>query len=147
MPDHGAQRSNKTPGPCHIPSPTQRQNLHRFGEVGNQFGPELTGIESRLDKAAILEAILYPSREVDERYKSLVIETADGHEIDAMVVREDDRVLLLKTTTEPRPISILKSQVRGRRDSDQSIMPAGLLDGYDQKSIASLLAFLQAAAK
>ena len=120
---------------------------HRFGEVGNLFGPELTGIESRLDKAAILEAILYPSRDVDERYRTLVVETADGHEIDAMVVREDDKVLLVKTTAEPHPISILKTQVRARRDSDKSIMPEGLLDGYDQNGIASLLAFLQAAAK
>ena len=122
-------------------------SCHRFGEVGDQFGPDLTGLEARLDKAAILDAILYPSREVEERYKTQVIETADGHEIDAMVVREDDKVLLLKTTAEPHPISILKSQVRARRDSDKSIMPEGLLDGYDQNGIASLLAFLQAAAK
>ena len=123
-------------------------SCHRLGEVGNQFGPELTGIESRLDKAAILEAILYPSRDVDERYKAQVIETADGHEIDAMVVREDDKVLLVKTTAEAHPISILKSQVQARRDSDKSIMPEGLLDGYEQNAIASLLALLlQAAAK
>ena len=140
-----ARETAVAPGPGKEIFAKRCASCHRFGEVGSQFGPELTGLESRLDKAAILEAILYPSREVEERYKSLVIETVDGHEIDAMVVREDDKVLLLKTTAEPHAISILKSQVRGRRDSDQSIMPTGLLDGYDQKSIASLLAFLQAA--
>ena len=132
-----------TPGKGREIFEKQCASCHRLGTLGNEAGPDLTELAKRLDKTAILEAILWPSREVPERYASVAIELADGSEIEGLVVREDDKVLLLKTATEPRPVSILKSRVKSRQASEKSIMPEGLLDGYDNGAIASLMAFLQ----
>ena len=117
-------------------------SCHRPVEGGGEFGPDLTGLAARLDKAAVLEAILWPSRVVAGPFKSLIVETSDGHTIEALLVREDARTLLLKTATDPRAISIPKSRVRNRRAVDRSIMPDGLLDGLDRTAVANLIAFL-----
>jgi len=123
----------------------QCASCHRLGSLGGEAGPDLTGVADRLERASLLEAILWPARQAADRYRSEAIELADGSTIEALVVREDDKVMLLKTAREPRPISILKSRIRGRRKLETSIMPEGLLEGYDQEAIAGLLAFLEAA--
>ena len=117
-------------------------SCHRLGGPGNEFGPDLTSLAARLDKQSLLEAILWPSRTVAEQFKSLIVETSDGHAIEALLVREDARTMLLKTAADSYPISIPKNRVRNRRTLERSIMPDGLLDGLDQTAIANLLAFL-----
>ena len=112
------------------------------GEASS-YGPDLSQVSERLERAALLEAILWPSRAVAERYRSEAIELADGSSLEALVVREDDKALVLRTANEPRPITILKRRVTGRRKLDKSIMPEGLLEGYDQAAVAGLLEFLQ----
>ncbi len=114
---------------CHVPA--------------GSYGPDLLDVSERLDRAALLEAILWPARAVAEPYRSEAIELADGSSLEALVTREDDKVLVLRTSNEPRPITILKRRVRGRRKLDKSIMPEGLLEGYDQGAVAGLLEFLE----
>ncbi len=109
----------------------------------HRYGPDLGEVSKRLDKGQLLEAILWPSREVDPRYRGVVLELADGSALEGLLIREDDKRLLLKTAEEGNPISILKTRIASQRISEKSIMPEGLLDAYDGGAIAGLLAFLQ----
>jgi hypothetical protein len=59
-------------------------------------------------------------------------------------VSEDAQKVTVKTAEVERPIEIPKSQIKDRRKSNTSIMPEGLLDGYNMIQIANLIAFLQA---
>jgi putative heme-binding domain-containing protein len=110
--------------------------------LGIEAGPDLTNVAGRMEKSELLEAILWPSRAVPERYGTVVLELADGSTLEGILVREDDKVLLLKIASEPHPISILKSRVTSRQKTERSVMPDGLLDSYDQSAVASLLVFL-----
>ncbi len=122
-------------------------SCHRFGNMGRPDGggPDLTHANARPEKGVLLEAILWPSREVAEGYRPESVDLADGSTLEAIVLREDDKVLLLKTAGEPRPITIGKGRVAARRRLEKSIMPEGLLDGYDQGAVASLLELLATA--
>lgn len=117
-------------------------SCHGFGKLGIQAGPDLTNVVGRLEKPELLEAILWPSRAVPERYRTQVLTLADGSTLEGILMREDDKVLLLKIAGEPNPISILKNRVTSRQQTDQSVMPVGLLDSYGQSGVASLLVFL-----
>jgi putative heme-binding domain-containing protein len=117
-------------------------SCHRFAGAGSRYAPDLTGLSARLDKTAILEAILWPSRQTPERYEALELTLDDGSTLEGMPVREDRRTLVLKTAAEPRPISLFKRRILSRRQTRRSIMPEGLLDSYDPAATAGLLAFL-----
>ncbi|MEZ5404146.1 MAG: HEAT repeat domain-containing protein [Bryobacteraceae bacterium] len=117
-------------------------SCHRFGDAGNDFGPDLTTLAARFRKKDILEAILWPSRTVSDQYGSVIIETRQLGLVNGLLVREDANRIVLKTGDVPQPVEIPKREVTSRRKSDISIMPEKLLDGYGQGEIADLLAYL-----
>jgi putative heme-binding domain-containing protein len=115
---------------------------HRYGSFGKDFGPDLTSIASRFQKKDILDSILYPSKTISDQYSSIIVETKDNDIINAMLVSEDSKKLVLKTAEQDRPIELLKTQVKDRRPSKISIMPEGILNELSQGQIADLLLFL-----
>ncbi len=115
---------------------------HRFGSIGKDFGPDLTTLSSRFQKKDILEAILYPSKSISDQYQSWIVETKDGDAINGLLVSEDDTKMVLKTGEQPRPVEVLKSNVRSKRISKISIMPENILDGYGMNEISGLMAYL-----
>ncbi|MBS1825349.1 MAG: HEAT repeat domain-containing protein [Acidobacteria bacterium] len=121
---------------------TECASCHRFGSAGKDFGPDLTTLSSRFQKKDILEAILYPSKSISDQYQSWIVETRDGDAINGLLISEDDRKLVLKTGDQPRPIEVLKSNVKTKRISRVSIMPENILDGYGMNEISGLIAFL-----
>jgi putative heme-binding domain-containing protein len=120
-------------------------SCHVSGQLGSAIGPDLTAVASRFNKQDILSKILWPSRAISdpEQYAMTMIEMTDGRVLGGLVVREDDRTLLLRTLEMvDRPIEIAKSLIRDRARSDVSMMPEGLVDGLTQEQIADLLAFV-----
>lgn len=121
-------------------------SCHVFGGVGSSVGPDLTTVSRRFNRKDILSKILWPSRAISdpEQYATTMIETTDGQVVTGLVVREDERTIVLRVpqATE-RPVEIPKTQIRERARSPVSMMPEGLIDGLTQEQIADLLAFLQ----
>jgi len=119
-------------------------SCHRLGSAGKDFGPDLTTLSSRFQKKDILEAILYPSKSISDQYQSWIVETKDGDALNGLLVSEDDTKMVLKTGDQPRPLEVLKSNVKARRISRVSIMPENILDGYSMDEISGLIAYLLA---
>lgn len=117
---------------------------HRFGAIGQDFGPDLTTLRGRFQKKDVLEAILWPSKAISEQYESTEIHTKDGNVIFGIVEREDDQRLVVRRNQAERPVEIPKAQVAKRSRSDVSLMPEGLVDDLSQQDLANLLAFLLA---
>jgi putative heme-binding domain-containing protein len=122
-------------------------SCHRFGALGQDFGPDLTTLKGRFKKKDLLEAMLWPSKTISSQYESTIVETTDNDIINGLIVKEDGSKVVIKTAEVERPIEIPTSRIKARRKSDVSIMPEGLLDAYGQGQIANLIAFLQAGAK
>jgi putative heme-binding domain-containing protein len=116
---------------------------HRFGELGQEVGPDLTTIASRFKKKDVLESILWPSKVISEQYQSEMFELKDGSTVSGVPVRESAAAVFVRTSDSPeRPVQILKDKIATRTTSTVSLMTEGLLDGLTQADIANLLAFM-----
>jgi putative heme-binding domain-containing protein len=120
---------------------------HRFGDaMGKDVGPDLTTIASRFKKRDVLESILWPSKVISDQYKSEMLEMKDGKIVSGVIVRENANNVFVRTPDNPdRPVAVPKAEIANRAESTVSLMPAGLLDGYNQTDISNLLAFVLAA--
>ena len=138
--------------PDRVPKPAEGQPVfeklcatcHRFGDLGNDVGPDLTTLNSRFKKKDILESILWPSRIISDQYESYMIETTDGAIVTGAIVMEDDRRIVLRTAQNPdRPVQVPKAQIKTQQKSTVSLMPEELLTGLSHKEINGLIAFLR----
>jgi len=118
---------------------------HRFGDIGNDIGPDLTDVRSRFTRRAILESIFYPSEVIDDRFAMWMLQLRGGTSQSGMIVSEDDQKVMLKSGLDA-PVSIAKSQITSRKKLDTSLMP-DLTDGLTQQQIRDIVAFLQAGMK
>ena len=61
---------------------------------------------------------------------------------EGLIMDQDDTSVTVLLPEEERPVKFEKSKVEIEK-SDVSIMPEGLLDGYDMRKISALFAYLQ----
>ena len=115
---------------------------HRLGELGEDYGPDLTTIGNRFTRRDMLEAVLWPSREISDQYGSWRIETEDDV-YSALILEEDEASVTILIPDLDRPVSIQREDIVDMRESDVSIMPEGLLDEFEMRQTAGLFRLLQ----
>jgi len=114
-----------------------------FGE-GGKVGPELTG-SNRADLDYLLANVLDPSALIGKDYVAHVIATADGRTLTGIIRAEDKDAITLVTANET--LVLPKSEVEGRKPSDQSMMPEGIWQPLAEHEIRSLVAYLASPAQ
>jgi putative heme-binding domain-containing protein len=123
---------------------------HRFGGEGGVVGPDLTAVGSRLDRRALLESIVEPSKVVAEAYRIVTITTKSGAIIEGRIVTEDANALWLAVNPLD-PIDdrrrVAKADLASQRVSELSPMPTGLLNTLAQDEVLDLLVWLESGAK
>jgi len=115
---------------------------HRFEGEGGTVGPDLAGIGRRLGQRDLLESILLPSRIITEGYASTLIETGDGSVVEGRIEREDERLVMLRPPSSGRVVMVEKANIIKRRLSDQSNMPAGIVNVLKKDQVLDLVAYL-----
>jgi putative heme-binding domain-containing protein len=105
------------------------------------LGPDLVGVGKRFSHDDLITAILQPSKDVPARYRTSIFTTHSGQTHAGLVIYEavDGVILQIASAT----IRIPGNDIVARRSSDQSLMPAGLLDALTDQQIADLLAWLK----
>ncbi len=117
---------------------------HRMDGSGNEFGPDLTKLDSKLTPPEILRDILEPSAKINEKYCTYVFETGSGKVVTGLVLEETAEAVkvienpLLKAD----PVVLQRSDIVERKKSPVSIMPKGLLDKLTREEILDLVAFI-----
>lgn len=114
---------------------------HRYGDLGKDYGPDLTTVANRFTRRDMLEATLWPSRTVSDQYAAWRIETRDDV-YSAMILEEDADSVTLLIPDLDRPVSIARDDIVDMRESDVSIMPEGLLDEFPLRDTAGLFRLL-----
>ncbi len=109
---------------------------------GQALGPDLAGVAGRFARADLFTAILQPSRDVSPRYRTTVLETADGKLYQGLVIYEAVDGVILQTGA-AATVRVAGDQIVGQRLSTTSLMPAGLLDAVSDRDIADLYAYLR----
>lgn len=116
---------------------------HRFGNTGNNVGPDLSSVGKDMLRREILRHIFFPDEHVADRYQTTVLRLKDGNEVRGLVISEAAGTLSLATAEQPaNPAIIQKSNIATRHTVRESIMPQDLPDRVGDQNIANVVAFL-----
>ena len=103
---------------------------HRRGDFGGAGGPDLGTLGARFALPELLAAVMQPSRDVSDQYRST-----------RLLLRDDGESLTLLSRS-GETLELAAADVSERRLSALSAMPEGLLDGLSLRAVADLCAFL-----
>jgi len=106
------------------------------------FGPGLAGVTKRLKRTDLADALVYPSKTVEDRFKATLVETIDGEMLSGIVTSENDKEITLVTPL-GKVHTIAVRQVADRRRHSASPMPQNLLNALSPAELRDLLAFLE----
>jgi putative membrane-bound dehydrogenase-like protein len=106
------------------------------------IGPDLSGVAGRFSRADLFTAIIQPSRDVADRYRTTVIETESGKIYQGVVIYEAVDGVILHTGP-ATTVRIAGGDIASRRISRLSLMPAGLIDNLLDRDLADLYAYLK----
>jgi putative heme-binding domain-containing protein len=115
---------------------------HRIDHEGGQVGPELTGVESRLSTARLIESILDPSRTVAPNYRAVTIELKSGRILAGIQVSETAAAVTIKND-QAEELVLSKSEISLIQIQPTSLMPAGLEKSITQEEFVDLIAYLK----
>ena len=114
---------------------------HSMNGTGGILGPDLTNIGNRTDEILLI-SILDPSRMVSYELKLEVITTHAGKVYSGTVAAETDASVTVKRPN-GEEYTVLKTNIKNRTITDQSIMPEGYERTIDEKAMSDLLSFLR----
>lgn len=119
----------------------QCRNCHKVGGQGKAVGPKLDGIGKRYSRAEILENILEPSKKIDPKFQTWLVQTDDGKvQTGLLASKTAASVNLLDAKGEA--IEIPAAGIELMVAQKKSLMPELQLRGLTPQDAADLLAWL-----
>jgi putative heme-binding domain-containing protein len=112
---------------------------HRLFDTGGAVGPDITGA-NRSDLDYLLQNILFPNAVIPNEYRASTLETKDGRVVMGVIKSQEAAAYSVQTATEL--VTLPKSEVDKVEQSDQSMMPEGLLAQLPESEIRDLLYYL-----
>jgi putative heme-binding domain-containing protein len=116
-------------------------NCHRIAGTGSTLGPDLTQIGKKYTRAQILESILEPSKSIDPKYVTYLVETTDGRVQTGLLAEKNSKEVVLRNAGD-KEIRISADKVERLVPQKTSIMPELLLRDMTAEQAADLLEFL-----
>jgi putative heme-binding domain-containing protein len=126
----------------HEAASLQCRNCHMIGDAGREVGPPLTAIGGKLDRAKLLESLLEPSKTIDPKYQSWVVETTDGRVVTGLVVSKTDTSVVLRDA-ENKTLELPMAEIEQMEPQKVSLMPEHLLRDLTAAEAVDLLAYLE----
>ena len=120
----------------------QCKNCHQVGEVGQAVGPDLKVISKKSNRSQLLESILEPSKVIEPKYVTYLVETKGGVLHTGLLVVKNGEELLLKNS-QGKMIRLPADQIESMLPQEKSLMPEMLLRDMTVQQVADLLAFLE----
>jgi putative heme-binding domain-containing protein len=120
---------------------TSCKSCHKVHDQGTALGPDLSEIGTKYAPRDLLVHLLEPSRFIDPKFVTYVVETRDGLVISGLLIEQADAEVVLKTAqNEERRIPT--DDVETIVPQQKSLMPDLLLRDLTPLQAADLLAFL-----
>lgn len=95
---------------------------HSVNGSGGEVGPKLDNIGKILNRQQLLEALIEPSIRLAPGYGTVTITLKDGQKVQGVLIEENDKELLLRTS-EAEPLRVPLMRIASRENS-MSAMPA-----------------------
>lgn len=116
---------------------------HRLENVGHAVGPDLAAVAAKPPEY-LLQEILDPNRNVDNRYTIYRILTRDGQVLSGLLAAENATTLTLRGQ-ESREETVLRSEIEELKGTGRSLMPEGFEKELNPQAMSDLLAYLASA--
>ena len=119
----------------------QCKNCHQIQNEGKELGPDLTTIGKKNDRVQLLESILEPSKRIDPKYVTYLVETESGQLFTGLLVKKDETEVVLRDA-QNKQIVVPADQIEQLVPQRESIMPELLLRDMTAQQVADLLEYL-----
>lgn len=130
----GAVLFANTPG-------VQCKNCHQIGRIGGKVGPDLSQIGRKYDRRQMLEHILEPSKTIDPKYVSYVVELNDGRVLSGLLIDRTAAEFVLRDAKD-QELRVATEDVERIAPQRQSLMPDLQLRDLTPQQTADLLTYL-----
>lgn len=119
----------------------QCASCHKIQGKGSTLGPELSGIGKKYSRAQILESILQPSKTIEPKYATYLVETHDGKVVSGLLGSRTEKEVVLRTPQD-KEIRLDPKQIVSMDVQKTSQMPEMLLRDLTTEQAISLIDFL-----
>jgi len=116
-------------------------NCHKVGSEGAELGPDMTKVASRLVPYKLVESLVDPNADVDEKYLSTLVITDDGRSITGLLVSETPEELVIYDGKDRRKIPV--ATIEERAKLKQSSMPEGLAATLSPNELLDVVEFMR----
>jgi putative membrane-bound dehydrogenase-like protein len=115
---------------------------HRVNGNGNLIGPDLSDIGTKYDRAALIESVLYPSKQILDGYHNTTVTLKNGTAYNGFLRNQSDDELTLVDAAGEKHI-VKRSDVAKNEETAASLMPEGLQSTLSLAEFADLIGFLE----
>jgi len=114
---------------------------HQVGDEGQMIGPPLTVIGSKLSKAQLYEAILYPSAAIEMGYETWIVKSKSGPVFTGLKTEETPDHITLKDS-DGKYHDIATDDIDKKAKQAISLMPEGLSLSMTRQDLVDLVEYL-----
>lgn len=117
-------------------------NCQRCHAKTGRLGPSLAGVTRRFSRPDLVEAMIRPSANVNDRYRTTLVRTVDGRLLSGIPVYNSTDGLILEDA-DGKTWQLSREDIEESRESDQSLMPEGLMNRASDQDWADLFRYLE----
>lgn len=114
---------------------------HTLFSEGGQIGPDLTTY-NRSEIPVMLHNILDPSAEIREGFETFAVLTTDGRALSGFIADQDSQMVALRGF-DGHVAVVPRDEIESMKSTGQSLMPTGLLTGWNDQQVRDLLSYLR----
>lgn len=114
---------------------------HQIGKVGGIIGPELDSVGRGVPVELLIEAVVWPQRQIKEGYIATSLALKDGRKLQGYKISEGAADMQLKDLLTGSVSTFAKTDITARQESG-SLMPEGLMTNMTREELRDLIAYL-----
>ncbi len=123
---------------------------HKMAGQGGTVGPDLAEVKKKVAEKkhtfeTVLRELIEPSKTIDPKFKTFVIETKQGEVVSGVVISQTEKSVKVQAGADAQPREVALSDIEEKTESKISLMPEGLLVTLSKEEILDLLAYVLAA--
>jgi putative heme-binding domain-containing protein len=119
---------------------------HQVGGKGGIIGPQLDAVGRGVPVELIVEAVMWPQRQIKEGYTATTVVMKDGRILAGYKVAENGKDLQIRDMATQQVIPLPKDAIKTRTDAG-SLMPEGLTASLTRDELRDLIAYLSSLGK
>jgi putative heme-binding domain-containing protein len=114
---------------------------HSIGKQGGVIGPELDAVGRGVPVELLIEAVVWPNRQIKEGYIATTLLTKDGRRLQGYKISDANGELQLRDFLSGTVSRFAASEIKERQEAG-SLMPEGLIMNMTREELRDLVAFL-----